>query len=282
VVLLALAFGLFTRSSAATLAAPATWSEGHPDIAADVRAGAPFVTLVYVPLCNNAQIDCGGKSAGDPSALDKNLYWGRGFGVRRFLNERPKTWELVTHTSGSGDVLEEVVYRRRVAAARWGLEQGEVEQLLMLRAVHGDAIDQAVDAFWKAASQGSEVSFEDGGKARRVRVHVTGYAGHNRLMDGKELPPPPPAEAGKRPWSTPSFVLACRSEPYFSRALATAGSRPLVMTRDLMAPEGYLIDALVRGLGDNVSTASLRQRVVETYAKWQRIPVRTASTIFAK
>jgi len=31
-----------------------------------------------------------------------------------------------------------------------------------------------------------------------------------------------------------------------------------------------------------MSPAALRQRVVETYAKWQRIPVRTASTIFSR
>jgi hypothetical protein len=54
------------------------------------------------------------------------------------------------------------------------------------------------------------------------------------------------------------------------------------MTRDLMAPEGYVIEALVRALGDRVTESMLRQRVVAAYAEWQRIPERTASLIFAR
>jgi hypothetical protein len=37
-----------------------------------------------------------------------------------------------------------------------------------------------------------------------------------------------------------------------------------------------------RGLGDHVSQSELRQRVVAAYARWQRIPERTASSIFAR
>ena len=44
------------------------------------------------------------------------------------------------------------------------------------------------------------------------------------------------------------------------------------MTRDLMAPEGYVIEAMVRGLGDHLTQPKLRKRVVSAYAHWQRIP----------
>lgn len=54
------------------------------------------------------------------------------------------------------------------------------------------------------------------------------------------------------------------------------------MTRDLMAPEGYIVEAMARGLGERATAQELRQRVVKAYAKWQRIPERTASTIFAR
>ena len=65
-------------------------------------------------------------------------------------------------------------------------------------------------------------------------------------------------------------------------ALREAGSEPLVMTRDLMAPEVYVLEAMARGLGDRATPRELRQRVVAAYARWQRIPERTASTIFAR
>jgi hypothetical protein len=53
-----------------------------------------------------------------------------------------------------------------------------------------------------------------------------------------------------------SFVLACYSENYFAASLRHAGSTPLVTTRALMAPEGYLIHAIVEGLGQNLTVPS--------------------------
>jgi hypothetical protein len=105
-----------------------------------------------------------------------------------------------------------------------------------------------------------------------------GYAGHNRLMDGKTLPPA--AKGGRSP--VPSFVLACKSEPYFGEALEKAGARPLVTTSTLMAPEGYLVDAIARGLGENLGPAELRKRAVAAYAKWQRLTPKQAGSVFAK
>lgn len=260
------------------------WTDAVPSVYADVNAGLPFVTLVIVPLCSNAQIACGGRKAGDPSSLDGNLYWGGGFGVRRMLDVMPKTWERIARSDADGHVLEQLVYRRYVSGKLWGQrgEQQRIEQLLILRAVHGDHIDRAVDDFTALAGHGGYATFreklDDGEYERRVLVHVAGYAGHNRLMDGKSL------NLGHEssPSATPSFVLACRSDAYFSNALRAAGSQPLLMTRDLMAPEGYVIEAMARALGDRVTETMLRQRVVAAYARWQRIPERTASLIFAR
>jgi hypothetical protein len=258
------------------------WTVDYPHIEADVAAGQPLTLLVVVPLCDSKLIACGGQRAGDPGSLDKNLYWGRTFGVRRFFDESAKQFKRVAQESGAGPLLEQLVYRRMVPGARWGSPK-EVEQLVVLRAIHGARIDDAVRDFYRFATEGAEVSFVEQGAERRVRVHVAGYAGHNRLMDGislRQLVGDTAAPASATP--LPSFVFACRSAPYFSDALREHGSNPLVMTRDLMAPEGYVIEAMARGLGDRATRPELRQRVVAAYAKWQRIPERTASSIFAR
>jgi len=78
----------------------------------------------------------------------------------------------------------------------------------------------------------------------------------------------------------PSFVLACYSDKYFTSSLQQAGSTPLVTTRALMAPEGYLIHAIVEGLGQNLTLQELRQRTVQSYARWQRITEREARRTF--
>jgi hypothetical protein len=250
-----------------------------------VQSGQPLTLLVVVALCDSALIACGGQGAGDPGSLDKNLYWGRAFGARRYFDETAKKrgWQRVAQETGAGPVLEQLVYRRWVKASAWypaaSADAPElVEQLVVLRAVHGRQIDAAVQDLYRFAGQGADVVFEQQGEKRRVPVHVVGYAGHNRLMDGVTLTPA--ATGGRR--ALPSFVFACRSAPYFSETLSDLGSQPLVMTRDLMAPEGYIIEALARGLGDHTSTRELYERVVLSYARWQRIPERTARSIFAR
>jgi hypothetical protein len=260
--------------------APDRWTTGYPSIEADVAAGKPLTLVVIVPLCDNRLIRCGGQGAGDPASLDKNLYWGRAFGARRFFEENAKQFRRIARQTGTGPVLEQLVYRRWVPGARWGLTK-DVEQLVVLEAFHGREIDAAVRAFYDEATGGGSASFQEGEATRTVPVHVVGYAGHNRLMDGVALD----TLVGLRRESqqaVPSFTFACKSAPYFGAALASGGSSALVMTTDLMAPEGYVIEAMARGLGDRLSRAALRQRVVAAYARWQRIPERTASGIFAR
>jgi hypothetical protein len=97
-------------------------------------------------------------------------------------------------------------------------------------------------------------------------------------MDGVRLP----ETVASSEHAIPSFVLACYSDRYFSERLRQAGSTPLVTTRTYMAPEGYVIDAVLKGLGDNLNQSDLRQRTVDAYAKWQRLRPAQADWIFAK
>jgi hypothetical protein len=258
------------------------WTSGYPSIEADIASGKPLTLLVVVPLCDSRLIHCGGQGAGDPASLDKNLYWGRAFGARRYFDESAKQFRRVAREAGTAPLLEQLVYRRWVPGAAWGRAQ-DVEQLVVLRAIHGAEIDAAVRDFYVYATAGASVSFDEAGQARTVRVHAVGYAGHNRLMDGIALDQLVGAREAPAPSSAlPSFMFACLSAPYFGPALASGGSTALVMTRDLMAPEGYIIEAMARGLGDHLGQAELRRRVVAAYARWQRLPERTASGIFAR
>lgn len=254
--------------------APA-WSAGTPDVAREVALGRPLVVSVVVPLCSNAQIDCGASWAGQPGRPETNIYWGAIYGARRFF-ERPKSgYERVSlERFESPPLVERAVYRRRFDGAPWR-RTSEVEQIVVLEAVHGDHIDGAVGSFWGLATARRVVTFEDQGRRRTERVHVAGYAGHNRLMDGLKLPALPEGVSGNA-----SFVLACYSDKYFTSSLQQAGSTPLVTTRALMAPEGYLIHAISEGLGQNLSVQELRQRTVQSYARWQRISEREARRTF--
>lgn len=243
-----------------------------------IGRGEPLVVHVTVALCSNDQVDCGSKLAGRAGDLRNNLYWGAIFGARRFLERKGSEYERVSVGKLDDVVLERAVYRRRVPPKRWGLSQKQpVEQLVVLDAVHGDAIDRAVSGFWRTATSGTRLRIDDGGRERSVDVHVAGYVGHNRLMDGLELGAP----AGKPKDALPAFVLACYSEGYFGDKLRKAGAEPLVMTRQLMAPEGYVLVAVLSGIGDGVPKKEIRRRAVAAYAKWSRLSDRAAGGIFA-
>ena len=261
----------------------ASWLEQAPIAAEDVKAGHPLVVVVVVPLCANSQIACGSHGLGSPGNLRTNLYWGALFGARRFFERPERGYERVALDAASPSAaapwLERVVYRRWVTPQLWGLGgASRVEQIVVLEGFHGEQIDAAVDRFWELAVRGGSVTFQDGDRWRRERVHVAGYAGHDRLMDGRRLPPPPRAEEAR---PIPSFVLACLSERFFGPALRHAGSSTLVMTSAYVAPEGYAIEAAVRGLGMAASPSAMRDEVVTAYAKWQAIPWRQASRYFA-
>ena len=240
----------------------------------DLAAGRPLVVHVTVALCSNDQIDCGSAIAGRAGNLSHNVYWGAIFGARRFLEMKSSGWQRLSLGKVDDTILERAVYRRTIPAKRWGLDrQQPVEQLVVLDAVHGQRIDQAVTGFWKGATGGETLTLDGRGE---LAVHVAGYVGHNRLMDGLDLPDHAASDR-----AIPSFVLACYSEQYFGKKLRRAGSRPLVMTKQLMAPEGYVLHAVLTGIGDNKDDPQIRLGAVQAYAKWQKLSHGAASWIFA-
>ena len=244
------------------------WSTLSPGVVRDVRAGKPLVVYVVVPLCSNDQISCGSPAAGRPGGLATNIYWGAIFGSRRFFDDYHTPFERVETKSEQEPYLERIVYRQRVSGAPWGLAADvKVEQIVVLHAVHGTHINHAVARVWSVATKGDCITFDDGGITRTERIHVVGYAGHNRLMDGVRLPPPPPqAEAAP----IPSFVLACYSDRYWGKPLRSAGARPLMTTNAFMAPEGYLVRSMAVSLARNDSPAAIREAAATAQRAWQK------------
>lgn len=264
------------RPARAAPAAEQPWHAEAPKVMQDLRAGRPLVVEVKVALCNNAQIDCGATWAGQPARPATNLYWGAIFGARRFLERKNSGWARVSLEQGPAPVLERAVFRRSIASTAFGLQGGTLEQIVVLEAYHGAHIAQALRDFALRAQSGGTVEYIDADVTREVPVHVAAYVGHNGLMDGLTLPP---VAASNR--AVPAFVLACASEPYFTGWLREVGSRPLVMTRALMAPEGYVLAAILDGLASSEPSRGLRRRAVAAYARWQRSSEKDAGRVFA-
>ncbi len=250
------------------------WAAASSKTARDVKESGRLVVHVFVPLCSNDQVVCGSDKAGQPANLGHNLYWGAIFGQKRFFSRKASSFTQVVVEPGSGALLERAVFEKMVPGKAWGRE-GEVRLVVVFDAFHGDKIDAALDLFYREAERGGSVSF---GKEGALRVDVVGYAGHNRMMDGKKPPSKADKAADRAP--LPSFVMACYSQSYFEKELEARGSKPLLLTRALMAPEGYVLEALTSAIAENRGLGELRQRTVAAYAKFQRISEAVAGRIF--
>ncbi|TGN02377.1 hypothetical protein [Leptospira yasudae] len=215
---------------------------------------------VFVPLCDGTQLACGKGKAGDVRSLEGNLYWGAAYGVESFFKKASgyKVVERSDERQGSP-----VLRRLRVERIP---HKGEQKVSILFHAYAGDRIDDALSDFLNASA---------GNSGSDLIV----WAGHDRLMD--RLPP-----NWKRSSNSPkpTAVLACESEKYFGPVLRSIGSTSVVLTRTFMAPEAYLIQALVdtaakSGVKDK---RAIRSALVDSYAKYQRISKRAAGTVFSK
>lgn len=196
---------------------------------------APIHVEVYVPLCDSALIACGKGELGDPRSLEGNLYWGARYGAERFLSRAPG-FRVVSRRDRPDSVRPSLLRTVELARAASGAER---EIRVVLHAYAGERIDDALADFLTAA----------GG---RGSADLIVWAGHDRLMDV----PPPASPRATRP--RPVAVLACASESYFRPVLDRMGVPALALTRSFMAPEAYLLEALVasvarHGLEDKVA-----------------------------
>ncbi|WP_078128949.1 hypothetical protein [Leptospira alexanderi] len=215
---------------------------------------------VFVPLCDGAQLACGKGKAGDPRSLKANLYWGAAFGVESFF-KRASGYQIVDRKEGQPDssILRQLTVERIP-------QKGEQKVFILFYAYAGDKIDNALVDFLNAT-------------AGKNNADLLVWAGHNRLMD--RLPP----SLKNSPRSSKSVaVLACESEKYFGPVLRSVGAKPIAMTRTFMAPEAYLLEALAStvaksGLKDK---RAIRSSLVAAYAKYQRISISAAGTVFSK
>ncbi|UOG36848.1 hypothetical protein MAL08_12105 [Leptospira noguchii] len=216
---------------------------------------------VFVPLCDGSQLLCGKGKAGDPRSLKQNLYWGAAFGVETFLNKK-LGFQVLNRKDGllNSPILRELKLVRNP-------QSGEQKVFIVARAYAGDRIDDALNDFLKASSG-------------KTNADLVVWMGHDRLMD--RIAPDINSEGSF--FYKPVVVLACESETYFGPVLRKIGAAPIVMTRTFMAPEAYLLNALVETVSKSGprDKKAIRSALIRSYAKYQRISIRAAGTVFSK
>jgi hypothetical protein len=244
-------------------------------IVQDLASGKPLVAHVVVALADNEHqgIVPVPQSLGDGDRPQTNLYWGAMYGVKGFLRRSPDWRAVPIPASSDPRILERVLFRRELVR-----DGKAVTAYLLAEAWAGRHIAASTSRFLELTRgrHAESVRVEGGEIAAGGAAHLIAYAGHNGLMD---FAAPVLAASTERQAPRVAVVLACYSDSYFSTLLRPHAA-PLVTTASLMAPEAYVLDAIVSGWFAGSTRPEVIGAASQAYARYQKISERAGRSIF--
>lgn len=234
-------------------------------------ASSGFGNLVYavdavhvvVPLADNENQNIAAvpKMLGDGRSLQTNLYWGAAFGLKNFLRKSSK-FVLVGCKKMDEQILERCEFKHK-----------KTSSVVVLDAYAGDQLKLSLNVFFGLSGGNSKtVGFEN----QEYDPSLIVFSGHNGLMDypWKIFGGVPVKKAKK------VAILACQSKLFFKPSFLSSDIKPVIVTKSNMAPEGYILEQLLDGYFDSKSNEEIKMLVAKAYAKYQKISLKAALTVF--
>lgn len=223
-----------------------------------------------VPLCDNEHqgIVPVNKQLGDGMNLNTNLYWGAGYGVRSYFKLKVK-WNIDTVYVPGGKILQRVVFSKNINNTRL---------YLVADAYRGDAMNACIDDYLKSLSGNKKEYVKTGGNMLGIgsNAGLLVFNGHNGLMDTTFS-----LYRKKDTVSRQAAVIACASKYYFMDHFKHLGVKPVITTTGLMAPEAYVLEALVTAWAGGQTPAQIRQACGNAYhGKHPKSPAKACLGLF--
>ncbi|MEP7338752.1 MAG: hypothetical protein ABI977_13535 [Acidobacteriota bacterium] len=201
-----------------------------------------------------------------------NLYWGAAFGVKTFF-KRGGEWKLLADIQNpSGEILERLVFKHATNNV-----------FFVADAYRGREIKRAVMDFFEFSAGRKTTTIKIKPDTREIELHLGGsadliaYIGHDGLMDFSLDSFPQKADDRRRD----AVMLACISKRYFAEPLRATGANPLLWTTGLMAPESYVLKAVIDGWLLGEGGEQVRKRAAAAYNQYQRCGTNAALRLFA-
>ena len=226
----------------------------------------PMVVHLLVPLCDNEHqgIVPVSKSLGNGMSLRTNLYWGALYGVKTHF-KRSKNWKLILSQKDISDVvLERVVFKRG-------------NTYIVADAYRGDKMKEALLDYFNsiAGEKIGEVKVKNKTLLLYKDADLTILNGHNGLMDYRVSLIESEDDKVRE-----TMVIGCKSYVYFEKHFKSAKAYPLVTTTNYMAPEAYVLEALIDSWAKLNSSANMRKSAGKAYNKYQKCGLKGATRLF--
>ena len=229
-----------------------------------------LIVHAFVPLCDNENQGIAPVSAslGNGLNLNTNLYWGAMYGVKSYF-KRQSGWILVSSKKNiNSHILERVIFKKK---------NGTKTIYLVADAYRGDKMKECLEDFFSSTS---------GVKSDSIKIENTKYGihsssdllifnGHNGLMDS-DVDMVNNSDGKQRQ----AAAIGCISDPYFSEYFAASKAKPVLTTTNLLAPEAYVMEALILSWSEGKSSAEIRNRVGAAYHKYQKCGLNGAKKLF--
>lgn len=229
------------------------------------------VIHVLVALCDNKYQGIVPVPAAIGNGQDprNNLYWGAGYGLKTYFNKQ-KEWQLISSEKNTQSIiLERLIYKNK-----------QKDIYLVADAYDGQYIKNTIQDFlnYSAGLNDLTITINNKNLVAGGKANLVIYVGHNGLMDWSLSsifnPPSSPVvsqEQRKLQSGRKVAVFACKSQQYFSKPLEETGISPAILTTHYMAPEGYVVYALVSGYVNNLSKQQIHENVAKAYSKHQKL-----------
>lgn len=267
---------------APTFSAPSTTSQEKAPAAFDrsaiekrllnkVRNNQPLIAHVLVPLCDNDHqgIVPVNASLGNGQNIRTNLYWGAGYGIKTHF-QRAADWKMVHQSVPQEKVLLDrvVFYKKFTSGAR---------VYLIADAYDGAYMETCLKDFLGSVSgrKTGQIALTEDTLPAWGGADLIGFNGHNGLMD-VNVPIPGSSDGIQRD----AVVIACASHGYFADPLQKIGGFPLLTTTNLLAPEAYVMRAVLDSWGELKSGADTRLAAGAAYHKYQKCGLNGATRLF--
>ncbi len=237
-----------------------------------VLKGDTLIVHVFVPLCDNENqgIVPVSKLIGNGLDARNNLYWGALYGVKTILRKNPNWTLLETVKNPTKNILERVIFYRKYTTGQ--------KVLVVADAWRGDKMKDCVEEYLQviAGLKQERILLDGRGVEISGSSDLIVLNGHNGLMDYPEIKKV--RNFGHRRNET--AIIGCISYEYFKDYLKQAKAYPLLTTKGLMAPEGYVLSGLLDAWATQQDASIIKSTVAISYNKYQKCGMKGANWLF--